>query len=90
MHVRIYWIMLTYREILEAIRTRHSVELWPIAGQALDYETPGATYAAAKRGKICLIEDGSRRKRVPTAWLRRVLCLDEAPPSRKSHRRKTA
>ena len=82
-------IMLSHREILHAIRTWLSVPLWPVAGVALGYETPGATYAAAKRKRIPVIEDGGRRKRVATAWLRRVLAIDTAPPaSPRRHRRR--
>jgi hypothetical protein len=91
MHVNIRALganMLTHHEILTAIRTQLSVDLWPIAGKALDYQTPGAAYAAAKRGAIRVIDDGTRRKKVPTAWLRQVLCLDDAQPASRRRRRK--
>jgi hypothetical protein len=91
MHVNIRaygGIMLTDQDILEAIRTRLAVDLWPTAGQALDYQTPGAAYAAARRGAIRVIDDDGRRKRVPTAWLKRVLCLDEETALQRPRRRK--
>lgn len=65
------------REILEAIRTRLTVEVWPTAGKALNYRTKSAAYQAVKRGAIRVVEGQGRRKPVPTAWLRRILCIDE-------------
>jgi hypothetical protein len=53
-----------------------TVPLWPTAGQSLGYGR-NATYAAAARGEIPTLDVG-RLKRVPTAWLRRTLQLDEA------------
>jgi hypothetical protein len=73
---------MTDQDVLRAITTRLSVPLWPEAGMALGYETAAAAYAAAKRGRIPIIEEAGearRRKRVPTTWLRRVLVLDTAP-----------
>jgi hypothetical protein len=73
---------MTDQDVLRAITTRLSVPLWPEAGMALGYETAAAAYAAAKRGRIPIIEEAGedrRRKRVPTTWLRRVLVLDKAP-----------
>jgi len=69
------------QQILDAIRSRLTVEIWPVAGRALGYRTKGAAYAAEKRGAIRTVEGQGRRKQVPTAWLRRVLYLDHAPES---------
>jgi hypothetical protein len=49
--------------------------LWPETGRLLHLGR-GATYAAAERGEIETVDFG-RLKRVPTAWLRRRLGLDE-------------
>jgi hypothetical protein len=64
-------------EIRDAIMGRLAVPVWPTAGKALNYRTKGASYAAARRGAIKIVEGPGRRKLVPTAWLRRVLCLNE-------------
>jgi hypothetical protein len=47
----------------------------PDTGRALGLSRNGA-YNAAKRGEIHTIEFG-RCKRVPTAWLRKKLMLDD-------------
>lgn len=52
-----------------------TVPLWPDAGHAIGLGR-GATYAAAARGDIPTIPTGGRKKRVPTAVLRRMLGLD--------------
>ena len=49
--------------------------LWPETGRLLHLGR-GATYAAVERGEIETVDFG-RLKRVPTAWLRRRLGLDE-------------
>lgn len=54
-----------------------TIELWPIAGKALNLGR-SATYAAAARGEIPTIHLG-RRIVVPTAALRRMLSLDGGP-----------
>jgi hypothetical protein len=50
--------------------------LWPHTGKTILGLSRGATYAAAARGEIKTIRLG-RLKRVPTAWLRQKLGLDE-------------
>jgi hypothetical protein len=70
-------------KILKEIRTQLTVDVWPTAGMALGYRTKGAAYAAARRGAMRVIEDEGRRRQVPTAWLRRVLCLDDSAPKRR-------
>jgi hypothetical protein len=52
--------------------------LWPETGRALDLGR-SATYAAAKNGEIKTIRFG-RLQKVPTAWLRKKLELDEPRP----------
>jgi hypothetical protein len=49
--------------------------LWPEAGRILGLKR-GSTYLAAREGAIRVIQIG-RLKRVPTAWLRQKLGLDE-------------
>jgi hypothetical protein len=67
------------RAILDAIMTELTVPVWPEAGKALGFRTRSAAFAAARRGAIRTIEGMGRKKPVPTAWLRQVLCLDRAP-----------
>jgi hypothetical protein len=61
-------------EILEEIRTKPTVPLWPHAAKALGISR-GATYAAAVRGEIDIIEIGHRKLAI-SASLRRRLKLD--------------
>jgi hypothetical protein len=65
---------LTYKQIIHAIETRPTVEVWPIAGPALGYQSKSASYEAARKGRIRVIEMG-RKRPVPTSWLRHVLGL---------------
>jgi hypothetical protein len=74
--------------ILRRIQTELTVDVWPDSGKALGFKTKGASYAAARRGDIKTVEGQGRRRKVPTAWLRRVLCLDEGPPARRPRKRK--
>jgi hypothetical protein len=67
-------------DVRQAIMTRLTVEVWPIAGKALNYKTKSASYAAARRGVIVTVEGQGRRRTVPTAWLRRVLLIDGGEP----------
>jgi len=62
-------------EIRRALDENLAVPLWPTAGRALDLKR-GATYAAATKGDIKTIQLG-RLKRVPSAWLKAKLGLDE-------------
>jgi len=52
------------------------LNLWPETGQLLGLKR-GATYEGAAEGRIPTIEGLGRLKKVPTAWLRRVLQIDE-------------
>jgi len=63
-------------EIRRALDENLAVPLWPTAGRALDLKR-GATYAAAIKGDIKTIQLG-RLKRVPSAWLKAKLEIDEA------------
>ena len=65
---------LTWKEIVDQIQTRPTVEVWPIAGPALGYMSKSAAYDAARKGFIRVVEQG-RKKPVPTPWLRQVLGL---------------
>jgi hypothetical protein len=78
---------LTWKEIIDAIQTRPTVEVWPYAGPALGYRSKSASYDAARKGLIRVIEMG-RKRPVPTRWLRHVLGLDVAT-RRRQRRRKT-
>jgi hypothetical protein len=55
----------------------------PEAGKALGLVRERA-YAAARDGYIPTIEVGSRRRQVPTAWLRRQLQLEDLAGSAES------
>jgi hypothetical protein len=65
---------ITPQQMLEDIRTRPTVPLWPHAGWALNLSKPG-TYAAARRGEIETLEMG-RRKPAITAPLRKKLQIE--------------
>ena len=77
---------LTWKQIVDAIQTRPTVEVWPIAGPALGYRSKSAAYDAARKGFIRVLEQG-RKRPVPTPWLRQVLGLDAG---RRQRRRSTA
>jgi hypothetical protein len=77
---------LTWKEIVHAIETRPTVEVWPIAGPALGYRSKTASYDAARKGLIQVIEMG-RKRPVPTRWLRHVLGLDVATRRRQRRRK---
>jgi hypothetical protein len=61
---------------MEKLKTAATVRLWPDAGQLLGIGRTHA-YERAITGEICTVRIG-RVLRVPTAWLRRVLQIDEA------------
>jgi hypothetical protein len=67
---------LTWAQIIQAIQTRPTVEVWPYAGPTLGYRSKTAAYDAARKGLIRTIPQG-RKCPVPTPWLRQVLGLDE-------------
>jgi hypothetical protein len=62
-------------EVRKMLDENTAVPLWPVAGGLLNL-TRGATYRAALAGEIKVLRFG-RLKRVPTAWLRQQLGLDE-------------
>jgi hypothetical protein len=62
-------------EVRKLLDNRVLLPLWPETGGILGLSR-GATYDAAARGDIKTIRFG-RLKRVPTAWLRAKLGLDE-------------
>jgi hypothetical protein len=66
---------MTVEEIRTMLREHAVVPLWPQTGNAL-HLSRWSTYRAAAVGDIQTIQVG-RHKRVPTAWLRKTLCLDE-------------
>ena len=66
---------LTWAQIIQAIQTRPTVEVWPYAGPTLGYRSKTAAYDAARKGFIRTIPQG-RKCPVPTPWLRQVLGLD--------------
>jgi hypothetical protein len=83
------WNHMTEAELLHTLQTQLTVSVWPVAAKALGYKTKSAAYAAAARGDIKLIPGTSRRKLVPTLWLRKALFIPEAQaPGRAHHRRR--
>jgi hypothetical protein len=62
-------------EIERMIKERLSVPLWPVAGRALSLKR-GASYAAAEAGEIPTT-GVSRKKTVPTSWLRKTLGISK-------------
>jgi hypothetical protein len=60
-------------EIERQIREKLSVPLWPVAARALNIKR-WAAYQAAEAGEIPTL-DVSRKKTVPTSWLRKKLGL---------------
>jgi len=73
----------TWAEIVNAIETQTTVDIWPYAGPALGYQSRTASYDAAKSGKIKTIPGQGRWRRVPTSWLRGVLGLKDARRGRR-------
>jgi hypothetical protein len=67
---------MTDEEIRKAILEKLSVPLWPHTGRALNLQR-GATYAAAAAGKIPTL-DVSRKKDVPSEWIRNKLNLRQS------------
>jgi hypothetical protein len=68
-------------EIRKLLTENAVLPLWPQTGKTILGLSRGGTYAAAERGDIKTIQLG-RLKRVPTAWLRQKLGLDEPPLKR--------
>ena len=67
---------MTYAEILEDIRTKAVVPVWPHAGTVLD-QSRGAAYAAAGRNEFEVIRIG-RSIKVVRAPLRKRLGIEAA------------
>ena len=67
---------MTDEEIRKAILEKLSVPLWPHTGRALNLQR-GATYAAAAAGIIPTL-DVSRKKDVPSEWIRNKLNLRQS------------
>jgi hypothetical protein len=65
---------MTEEEIKRDILEKLSVPLWPHTGWALNLKR-GATYDAERRGKIPTT-GVSRKKDVPTAWIRNKLNIN--------------
>ena len=65
-----------YLKIMEDIRTKAVVPLWPHVGTVLD-QSRGSTYAAASRNEIEVIRIGRSIKAV-TAPLRKRLGIEAA------------
>ena len=74
--------MRSTNEVKELLDSRVLLPLWPETGNILGL-CRNATYDAAARGDIKTVQFG-RLKRVPSAWLKAKLGLDEPtawPPS---------
>lgn len=67
---------MTIEEIIEEIRRKPTVPLWPHVGMVMDLSRNG-TYDAAKRGDIDVIRIG-RLKKAVSAPLRKRLGLEPA------------
>jgi hypothetical protein len=63
-------------EVKKLLDGRALLPLWPETGKNILGLSRGATYDAAARGDIKTIQLG-RLKRVPSAWLKAKLGLDE-------------
>jgi hypothetical protein len=64
------------RNIQKMLTENAVVNLWPEAGQILDVSR-GKAFQGAADGSIPTVKGLGRLKKVPTAWLRRVLQIDE-------------
>jgi hypothetical protein len=62
-------------DLRERLKAELTVPLWPDAAKALGIGRQHA-YERANSGEICVIKIG-RVLRVPTAWLRRVLQMED-------------
>jgi hypothetical protein len=68
--------MASTNEVRKLLDSRALLPLWPETGKSILGLSRGATYDAAARGDIKTVQLG-RLKRVPTAWLKQKLGLDE-------------
>jgi hypothetical protein len=67
---------MTTDEVKKLLNSRALLPLWPETGRDILGMSRGGTYDAAARGDIKTIRLG-RLKRVPSAWLKAMLGLDE-------------
>jgi len=63
-------------EIKKLLNENAVLRLWPETGKLILGLSRGATYSAAAKGDIKTVSFGRLRK-VPTAWLKAKLGLDE-------------
>lgn len=68
---------MSMEEAVRMCRESTTVPMWPHAGRALGWSRD-KTYSAANAGEIGGLIKVGRVNRVSTAWLRRVLCLDNS------------
>jgi len=68
--------MASTNEVKKLLDSRALLPLWPETGRDILGLSRGATYDAAARGDIKTVRLG-RLKRVPSAWLKARLGLDE-------------
>jgi hypothetical protein len=64
------------RNIQKMLTENAVLNLWPETGKILGLSRNG-TYQGAAEGRIPTIEGVGRLRKVPVAWLRRVLQIDE-------------
>ena len=69
--------MTSTNEVRKLLDSRALLPLWPETGKNILGLSRGATYGAAARGDIKTVQLG-RLKRVPSAWLKAKLGLDES------------
>jgi hypothetical protein len=62
-----------FRKMLD---TNIVVPLWPVVGQALNMGR-GATFQAARDGRIKTLDFVGKKKMVSVAWLRQKLGIDD-------------
>jgi hypothetical protein len=65
------------KQILDDIRQRPTVPIWPHYGKALGVSRAQA-FENARSGRVETVAVGVRNKRVVSAWLRKILQLDGA------------
>jgi hypothetical protein len=68
-------IHLTPQQMMNDIRERPTVPVWPHAGWAHGFKSKGGAYAAARRGEIATIKLGRRTPAI-TAPLRKRLQIE--------------
>jgi hypothetical protein len=63
------------KDLMKQLNENAVMNLWPEVGTLLNMKR-AATYGAAKRGEIKTVKFG-HFKRVPTAWLKRKLGIED-------------